>query len=152
MARDVLELEGVQLGYKNFEGREKKFNPAGKRNVMLFLSEEQAQAAEAFGFNVKRFDNSDINPEDQFPKSPQLKVNIKYGAISPNITIVNSENGPVALDEETVLTLDTADIEFADIVLSPYDWNVNGETGRTPYLKALYVGLDRNRFDDKYHL
>ena len=42
------------------------------------------------------------------------------------------------------------DIETVDMDLRPYDWDVNGRTGRTAYLQSMQVVQRIDRFAAKY--
>ena len=52
----------------------------------------------------------------------------------------------VKLDEESVACLDSIDILSVDLDIRPYDWTVNGKTGRAAYLKAIRVTQNIDRF------
>lgn len=53
MARRAnLNLEGVRIGFRNFEGREGRYNVAGNRNFVIFLDNERAAELESQGWNI----------------------------------------------------------------------------------------------------
>ena len=54
------------------------------------------------------------------------------------------------LNEETIAMLDEIDIASVDMDLRPYDWEVNGKTGRTAYLQAIDVTQNVDRFGARY--
>lgn len=140
-----LVLEDARILFPNFSGREERFNPAGSRNFCVILPEKTYQVAENLGWNVKYLVSKD-DPED---KVPYLQVTVRYDNIPPKVVMITSK-GKTILNEDTISQLDFADIKSADMVISPYNWNVNGKSGVKAYLKTLYITLDEDEFERKY--
>jgi len=46
-------MEGVRLIFRNFEGKEGKYNAAGDRNVGVVIDDATAEAMLADGWNIK---------------------------------------------------------------------------------------------------
>lgn len=139
-----LSIENAKIGFRNFRGIEKKFNPAGQRNFAVFLSDEDADAVTSLGWNVKH-----TKPRDDFEAEAFLPVKVKFGYRPPNVWLITSRN-KTKLDEDTVGMLDYAEISNIDIVIQPYEYNVNGKQGVTAYLKSAYVTIEEDEFASKY--
>ena len=48
-----LVIENCRITFKNFSGKETKFNPAGRRNFAVVLDEDTAHKLSDDGWNVK---------------------------------------------------------------------------------------------------
>lgn len=146
MVQGNLELENVRLIFRNFSGKETKFNRAGNRNFCVIIDDaETAQNLTNDGWNIRA-----LQPrEDDDAPTYYLNVAVSYNNFPPNIFMVTKHN-KVRLDEDTVGTLDDADISSADLIIRPYNWEVNGKEGVKAYLKTAYVTIEEDSFADKY--
>lgn len=117
-------LRGVQVRFKNFSGREEKFNPAGKRNFCVFLDPNTAAQLKQAGWNVKQLKPKD--PGD--PPQDYIQVSIMFGKYPPSVLM--SVNGQeTEMSEMNVGTLDDLEIESADVMMRPYHWEFQGRKG-----------------------
>jgi len=151
MSVDVkqVSMEGVQIGFRNFSGVEGQYNKAGDRNFVVFLDKETADKMSADGWNVKYpKDRDDIDPEED-ERNPYLPVSVGFGAYPPKIVLINGGKA-TKLDEESVDMLDWAEIKDVDLIVRPYNWTVNGQSGVKAYLKAIYVTINEDEFAEKY--
>lgn len=146
MVEDNIRIEGARLGFRNFSGEEGRFNPKGRRNFCVFLEEDIAKSMEKEGWNVKWLRPREEGDEPQ----AYLQVKVVFGKIPPKIVLVTGR-GKTRLDEDTVNILDWAEIQNVDLVIRPYNWEVNGNTGVSAYIKTMYVTLREDEFESKYY-
>ena len=146
MVEDNIRIEGARIGFRNFSGEEGRFNPKGRRNFCVFLEEDIAKDMEKEGWNVKWLQPREEGDEPQ----AYLQVKLVFGKIPPKIVLVTGR-GKTRLDEDTVNILDWAEIQNVDLVIRPYNWEVNGSTGVSAYIKTMYVTLREDEFESKYY-
>lgn len=146
MKNENLVIENAQIRFRNFEGKEGKFNPAGRRNFCVLLDNDQANQLREDGWNIKYLKPRD--PEDKEQAYMQVSVG-SYEYMPPNIYLVSSK-GKNLLTEEELKILDWADISYADLIIRPYNWEMNGKTGIKAYVKTLYVTITEDELEHKY--
>ena len=139
-------IEGARIGFRNFSGKEGRFNPAGRRNFCVFLDEDVAKELLEQGWNVRYLQPRDDDGDPQ----PYLQVGVTYNQLATKIILVTSR-GKSQLDEQSVDILDWAEIENVDLILRPYNWEVSGKKGVKAYLKTMYVTLVEDEFEKKYY-
>lgn len=141
-----LQIDDARIMFRNFEGRGDKFNREGDRNFSLRIHDsEDADAMIKRGWNVRIKDARD---DDEGPFM-RLPVKIKFNNRGPRVYLI-SGTSRVPLNENTIGMLDDIDIERVDMDIRPYDWEVNGRTGRTAYLEAMEVTQRIDRFAARY--
>lgn len=147
MVNSNIKIENAKVRFKNFSGKEGKYNPAGRRNFCVILDEESAQSLFEEGWNVKYLQPKDKDKGDD----PQayLQVAVSYANIPPKVYLVTSKQKTL-LDEDTIGILDWGEFANFDLVIRPYNYDVNGKTGVKAYLKTLYATLVEDEFADKY--
>lgn len=151
MARvdEEIKLENVRLIYRNFAGEERQFNVAGQRNFAIPLDEDLATHLAGIGWNVKKKERV---VDGEIETLYHLPVKVKMdGRVPPKVfTITKSKNRRNQLDEDTVGMLDWAEYETVDVILRPFNWDVNGKQGVTAYLKTLFMVLHEDELELKY--
>ena len=146
MVKNNIVIEGARIGFRNFSGKEGKFNPAGRKNFCVFIDQELGRVLEGDGWNVRWLEPRDEGDD----KQGYLQVAVSYDNIPPKIVLVSSK-GKTILDETSVSLLDWAEIQDVDIIIRPYNWDVNGKMGVKAYVKSMYVTIVEDEFEDKYY-
>ena len=149
--RGILQIDDARIIYRNFSGVGSKFNREGDRNFAIYIGDEDvANELRDRGWNVK------IKPPREDGDDPFmfLPVKFKFNDRGPSVYLVTG-NKKTPLNENTVSCLDDIDILSVDLDIRPYDWDVNGKTGRTAYLQSIWVTQEVDRFasrmmDDEY--
>lgn len=136
-------IDGRDIMYRNFNGAVSRYNNTGAKKFTVRLSEENAIDLKQKGFNVKQkeLDNGEF--------TYQLEVFINYGSYAPNIYAITG-NVKKLLDDNTIKSLQGADIIVADLCIRPYVWELNGKTGVKAYVKYMYVTIEEDPFADDY--
>lgn len=148
---DPITLEDIRLIWKNFAGEKRLFNEQGKRNFAIPLDEPTALKLRDIGWNIK--DNAHkVERGEAQEIEYHIPVTVKMDArIPPKVyLIIRSQNIRVPLDEDSIGLLDTAELDVVDVVLRPFNWDVNGKQGVAAYLKLMYATLQENPLDLKY--
>ena len=144
--RGILQIDDARIVYRNFRGEASKYNREGDRNFALVIpNEEIADALTKEGWNVK------VKPPRDEDDQPFmfLPVKIKFNDRGPSVYLVTGDRHN-KLDEESISLLDDIDIASASMDVRPYDWEVNGKTGRAAYLQSLEVIQEIDRFAARF--
>lgn len=148
MVTELLSIENAKLLWKNFSGEEKRFNRKGDRNFCVRLTEEEYTKYKEMGWNCKM-----TMPKEGFEDEEPLfylPVAVGYKARPPKIMLITSTH-QTSLSESDINILDWADIVNVDLIIRPYNYDVNGNEGTKAYVKAMYVTIQEDEFASKYN-
>lgn len=144
--RGILQIDDARIMFRNFRGEGDKFNREGDRNFVLVIPNENiAEGLSKEGWNVKI---KDPREEGDTPFM-YLPVKVKFNERGPQVYLRTGDKTN-KLDEESVAILDDIDILSVNLDIRPYDWEVNGKTGRTAYLQSIEVIQEIDRFAARY--
>ena len=141
--RGILQIDDARIIHRNFSGAGSKFNREGDRNFSLVIEDQDlANKLIEEGWNIKIKEPKD---EGDIPFM-YLPVKVKFSDRGPSVYLKSGPENCVRLTEDTIDCLDDIDILGVDLDIRPYDWEVNGKSGRTAYLQSIYVTQEVDRF------
>lgn len=156
-AENTVLMEGVRLVFRNFSGKERKFNAEGARNFGVILPDDEAEAMKADGWHIKTLkpradeeEEAEAEGEGDALGTPWLFVRIKYGVRRPPKVVLITDRGRTALDEDTIDMLDWAEIVNVDLIVRPFPYDVGGRTGISAYVQSMYVTIEEDALERKY--
>lgn len=144
--RGILQIDDARIIYRNFRGEGGKFNRDGDRNFAVIIpNEDMFDALISEGWNVKKKPPKDEGGEPFM----FLPIKIKFNGKGPKAYL--NRGGKISnLNEETIGIVDRIDINCVNLDIRPYDWEVNGSSGRTAYLQSIEVVQELDRFAARY--
>jgi hypothetical protein len=138
-------IEDAQLVFRNFAGKEGKYNAEGDRNFCVLLDEGAAEDMLRDGWNIKALRSR----EEGDPDRPYVQVSVGFKFRPPKLVMVTSK-GRTDLTEEELELFDFVDIKKVDLIIRPYTWAVGGKSGIKAYLKSMFLTVEEDYLDLKY--
>ena len=142
---DDLEILDAALMWRNFSGAAGKNNAEGDRNFCVRLKPDDAVRLKEAGWNVKSKDP--IDPQDD--KLYWLPVKVEYANFPPKIVLVTQKN-KTPLTEDKIKKLDAIEMQKVDLIINPYQWTYNGNSGVKAYLKIMYFTMKEDPLAARY--
>ena len=143
----TLELNDVKLVKRNFRGEALPMNERGDRTCLIVLDHVLAKS---LGFDSVK-DLVDILQADEWKvgwfkqvdeeteQEAFLPVKAVYGEKrKPNIYVKTGKKSQL-MNEDTVSSIDYADISKVDVILRLHYWEYNGRTGYNNYIQSMEV-------------
>jgi len=138
-------FEDARVVFRNFEGRATQYNRAGDRNFCVLLPDDLAQPMAEDGWNIKYLKprEADVDPQ------PYIQVTVGYKFKPPKVVLI-THRGRNDVPEEMIDMLDWIDIKQVDLIIRPYNWEVNGKVGIKAYLKTIFITINEDELEMKY--
>lgn len=144
-------MEDARLIFRNFSGREEKYNRAGDRNFCVFIDDpEMAKQLTDDGWNIRVMPPREEGDEPRY----YLQVAVSFKNFPPKVFMITRKK-KTPLNEETIASLDYAEIRAVDLTIRPYSWVIqegtkNEKSGIKAYLKTMYITIEEDEFAAKY--
>lgn len=142
----TLVMEGAELVFPNFSGKEGPYNREGDRNFCVILPPDLAEEMNRDGWNVKTLKPRQEGDEPR----DYIQVSVGYKYRPPLIVLITSKGRTTIPSAEDLDPLDWVDIKNVDLIIRPYSWSVRGETGIKAYLQSLYITIYEDPLMLKY--
>lgn len=143
MVRSNITIENARILFRDFSGEKNRYN--SDRTFTVVIEPDLAAKLEADGWPIKYLEPR--NEEEE--RLPILRVKVSFGKIPPQIVLI-SGGVKKSLNEDNVNILDWAYIENVDVIIRPYNYDINGKTGVKAYLKSLWVTVRDESLEEKY--
>jgi hypothetical protein len=140
-----LRMDDARILFRNFAGKEGKYNREGDRNFAVLLDDGIARTLAADGWNVKWLKPREEGDAEQ----AYMAVSVNFRGRPPRIVMITSR-GRTPISEEQVEMLDWVDIKTVDLILNPYEWEIGEKSGIKAYLQTMFITIFEDPLELKY--
>lgn len=140
-------IRDARIIFRNFSGKPTQYTPEGRRAFSVVIDDERfAETLKEDGWNVKPLKQRD--PDE--PIHYQLPVAVFFGNFPPTIKLRSGDN-MTDITEETVGSLDWAEIQKVDLTIRPRMYESAGRKGVKAYLKTMIVTVEEDELLSEYN-
>lgn len=143
---DTATLNDVRLVFRNFKGAEGQYNRRGDRNFCVLLPADVADAMRRDGWSIKQLQPRE---EGDYPQD-YIKVKVNFDGPRPPKIFMIKGGRRLQITNDMVDMLDWADFALVDLIISPYNWSMNGNTGVTAYLQTFFGTIREDELEIRY--
>lgn len=141
-------LTGKDLYFRNFRG-ENKFNPKDDRPTFAIkLDPDLADALDDEGWYIRWTKVRDDAPDD-VESIPYLKVTLNFNAKRPPVVNMIIGKTVTELTQDTIATLDAANIDHMTFKVRPYVWDESGKYGAAAILEGMNVWVKEDDLESE---
>lgn len=140
-------VKDARIMFKNFQGRPGPYNREGVKGFAVIIPPEEASNLERLGWPVKYLEPREEGDEGTYYVSVAVRFDIRPPKV---VMITNHTKNQTKLTNDTVETLDFADILKIDLIVRAYDWEMNQKSGRKAYLQTMYVTVEEDELEAEY--
>lgn len=144
----TIQIDDAKIIFRNFAGKEGMMNDKGDRNFCVILDPDTAAMLDKDHWNVKTTRDREEG-EEVIEGVPFVPVKVNFKNFPPRIVLITS-TGRTNLNEQTVETLDYADIQKVDLIIRGYSWSVGGKSGIKAYVKTMFVTINEDELEKRY--
>lgn len=146
----TVQIDDAKIIFRNFAGKEGLMNDKGDRNFCVILDPDTAEIMAKDGWNIKTTKEREEG-EEIIEGVPFVPVKVNFKNFPPRIVVITASNGVrTNIYENSVETLDYADIKKVDLIMRGYSWAVGGKTGIKAYLKTMFVTINEDELERRY--
>ena len=143
-ATDNIIIENARIIFRNFSGKEDKYNRAGDRNFCVIIEDHNdAQRLIEDGWNIR------VMPPREEGDEPRhyLQVAVSFKNFPPKVVMVTRRK-QTPLDEESIGMLDWAEIDRVDLAVRT--WRGTQSPFTSLYLDRAFITVVEDELDAMY--